>query len=40
MENATNMQRIIEKNCFLAKTLIGKEKKRSGKAEKGGGGAY
>ena len=25
MENARHMQKIIEKDCFLAKTLIGKE---------------
>ena len=37
MENARNMQKIIEKDCFLAKTFMKKEAKKDQERQKRGG---
>ena len=39
MKNVKNMHKIIEKDCFLAKTFIGKETKKDQERQKKGGGA-
>ena len=38
MKNVKNMHKIIEKDCFLAKTFIGKETKKDQERQKKGGG--
>ena len=35
--NSRNMQKIIKKNCFLAKTLTGRETKKDQERQKRGG---
>ena len=40
MEKARNMQKVIEKDSFLANTLVGKETKKDQERQKKGGGAY
>ena len=37
MKNVKNMHKIIEKDCFLAKTFIGKETKKDQERQKKGG---
>ena len=37
MEIARNMQKIIKKDCFLAKTLTGRETKKDQERQKRGG---